>query len=218
VTWYGAPVKTTTGIPVYQQLFLLSHDPDGATRLAPPVMSVALAGATMVELALSECLRVEADRIYVYSAAPIHSDPLAAATITALLRVDGPKQLSHWLRVLAADSYDRVSGGLLAAGLVRRETSRQKVRYLHTDVTVAQQCLGVVRESLYSRTVQTPQTLVLCGFFSLLRLHAHLHINLSGRELLDALDGLFRMVDPRVRDIVNQTGQLITEAGIRAYR
>jgi hypothetical protein len=210
-------VAATTWMPIHQQLFLLAHDSDGTLRASADTIRFALAGAVFVELALTENLRIESDRILVYSSAPRHPDPLAAATITALLRVDGPKPFTHWLRLLAADAYDRVSGGLLAAGVVRRETRRKDARYVHTDTTTAQRCLSVVRESVYSRNPPTPATLTLCGFIALLRLHSQLHLNINGPELVAHLNALFALSDIRIQHIVHITGQLIQDTGMRPY-
>jgi hypothetical protein len=217
MTMYGTQAMTTSWMPLYQQLFLLAHDSDGTPRLAADAMGLALSGATIAELALSENLRADADRIYVHASAPPHPDPLAAAVVTALLRADGGRQLTYWLRMMAADMTDRVSGGLLAAGLVKRETRRREVRYLPTDPNVVQQRLGILREATYGRTAPAAPTLVLAGFFAMLRLHDHLYLNIGGGELLDILTGLFRRCDPRIQHIVVTTGQLITDAGMRAY-
>ena len=96
-------------MPLYQQLFLLAHDRDGQPRIKPAALNLALAGAVMADLVLAECIQIRDDRWWVLTMHRPHPDPLANAITTAALAAEGPKYLSHWLRVLAGGIHDRVS-------------------------------------------------------------------------------------------------------------
>lgn len=208
---------TITWTPVYQQLFLFMHEPDGSPRVAPDLMAPALAGATLAELVLAENIRVDGDRFYVYSDES-HPDPVAAATLAKMVQVDGTKQVTPWLRALTGDIYDRVSGGLLAADMVKREVRRRDTRYVLTDPNIVGLHLGRLREATYSRATPSQPVLVLCGFVAMLRIHQHLQRNVPAGELLDTLNSLFIRSDPGAQDVVHRTGDLIANAGVRPYR
>lgn len=212
-----------TWVPLHQQLFLLAHETDGRPRTHLASMQLALAGAVLAELVITEKIRLRDDRFVVFAVAAPHPDPLTAAIQAAMLRNNHrTRQLSHWMRTMAVDVYDRVSGGLLAAGLVARDTKRRRggpeAQYRHLDPNLDQQILSAIRYATHSRDVPDPATLAMCGFLGALRLPHLLQFASPASEVMDRLKLLLSMADVAVQEVVGRTEQLIGDTAVAAYR
>lgn len=214
---------TNPSVPLHQRLFLLAHEADGRPRVHAASLHLALAGTVLAELAITERIRVRDDRFVVFAVTAPHADPLTAAVQAAMLRNGHTRTLSHWIRTLSADIHDRVAGGLLAAGLVTRDTRRRRGgsdpgQYPHLDTNLDQQLLSVLRYATHSRDVPDPATLAMCGFFGVLRLDGLFRFATPAAEVLDRLRTLLRMADVGVQEIVLRTEQLIGDTAMSAYR
>jgi hypothetical protein len=205
-------------MPLHQQLFLTVHDNNGQPRTHANALNVSLAAAVLAELVLGENIQVQRDRFWVINLDTAPTDPVAAATIAAMFAIDGPKQISHWLRVMSGDIYDRVSGGLLAAGLVMRETRKREARYPHTNTHVAGQRLGELRAAITGHHVPHPSVLALAGFFALLRLEGMFGLNVPAGDVVDRLKVLVSWSSSAVQEVLARAGQLIGDNAMSAYR
>jgi Golgi phosphoprotein 3 (GPP34) len=206
-------------MPLHHQLFLAGHDPDGQLRVHPTTMRLGLAAAVMAELVLADNIQVTGDRFWVLAiTGVVHPDALAEATRTAMRHDTSGRLVSHWLRVMAGSVYDRVSGGLLAAGLVVRETRRREVRYPQTNTNITAQRIGELRAAITGHQVAHPAVLALAGLFALLRLEGQLGFAAPSADVLYRLTKLHAYSSSAVREVVIGANNLVGESALSAYR
>ncbi|MEU8313516.1 GPP34 family phosphoprotein [Micromonospora sp. NPDC048169] len=110
------------GLLLTDELVLLAYDDDGVNRLGSPHLGYGLAGAVLLELALAGRVEVADKRLVVTDPAPTGVPLLDEALATVGTgRARKPKD---WIGKLARGLPDRVLGGLVDAGVLRRESGK----------------------------------------------------------------------------------------------
>jgi hypothetical protein len=207
---------------LHQQLFLIAHDRDGGLRLHQPTLRLGLAGAVVAELVLAEHLRIRDNTYLTFPPGTPPADPLSAAVLVAMTRPRAARQVSHALRAIAVDMYDRVSGGLLAAGLVTRDTRRRlssiETRYPHTDPELGGKVLARVRYATHGRDLPDPPTLTMCGLVGVLGLQGRFEFAQPATEVLSRLQYLVGCGDPQIQHLINLIDSLVGAVAVAAYR
>ncbi|MEH0828477.1 MULTISPECIES: GOLPH3/VPS74 family protein [Micromonospora] len=110
------------GLLLTDELVLLAYDDDGANRLGRPHLDYGLAGAVLLELALAGRVEVTDKRLVVTDPAPTGVPLLDEALAT--VGSGRPRKPKDWIGKLAKGLPDRVLGGLVDAGVLRRESDR----------------------------------------------------------------------------------------------
>jgi len=142
-------------LPLHAELYLLAHDDDtGALLINEQALAIGLAGALLLELSQKGYVAVgwvydqfrlewqqQPGRLTVRQPGPTGSAPLDAAldaveqTVRAHRNED---QLRAWLRSFAApDLFERVRGGLVAVGLLKRAERRRLGGLIRTETHLA---------------------------------------------------------------------------------
>ena len=120
--WTPRSVVCMDGLLLTDELVLLAYDDDGVNRLGSPHLGYGLAGAVLLELALAGRVEVADKRLVVTDPAPTGVPLLDEALATVGTgRARKPKD---WIGKLARGLPDRVLGGLVDAGVLRRESGK----------------------------------------------------------------------------------------------
>jgi hypothetical protein len=219
---HAAPPPTAR-LPLRDELFLLGHDDDdGRCRLHPPVLSVGLAGATLIELFLAGALRLHTDRIVVHARDPV-GDPITDAALTALLQTRGAAVLRPWLRWFADDLYERTRAGLVAAGVLHHTTHRRfgllpVSSYRPVDTTWVIRIRGYLRSVLYGHRQPDNQCAALCGLAAVLGLGGFLYIDAATEHIRAGLHEIARGHYPDVRAITAAVDEAVGDITVAVYR
>src|SRR6266540_3079025 len=127
---YRAPEPAVA--TVADQLFLIATDEDGGARVHGDVLGLVLAAALLAELVFSRRVDIADDgTVLLLSYEAPSSDPLAHRVFGLIRREQQQRRardVGMWIRVLAADAYERVGGRLVDAGMVSRESGRRIFR------------------------------------------------------------------------------------------
>ncbi|GAA3342586.1 hypothetical protein GCM10020358_38110 [Amorphoplanes nipponensis] len=207
-------------LPLHAELYLLAHDDDtGALLTNPQALAIGLAGALLLELSLKGYVAVgytwdqfrlewreEPGRLTVMQSGPAGSAPLDAAmdAVERIVREHrSGDQLRAWLRAFAVpDLYERVRGGLVAVGLLKRTERRRLGGLIRTETHLAVhygyavRARGRIRDAvLYytqqgrvRRTAPDDECAALCGLIAALELAEFLYDgNLSTHDLTEWL-------------------------------
>jgi len=207
-------------MPLHQQLFLAGHEPAGKLRVHVARMRLGLAAALLAELVVAEHLQVSGDRIWVLAdSGASHPDPLAETARVALRQEGSARTVSAWLRATSESIYDRVAGGLVAAGLVLPERRRREIRYPQTDARSADARVIELRTAVVGTQTSFPPAIpALAGLFSLLRLEETLGINAAPAEILHRLAQVHSFASGGVQDVVAVARAVAEEIALSAYR
>lgn len=131
------------------EFFLIAHrDYDGRPRLSSSALTLGLAGALLIELALHRRIRINPEQLELIVANP---DPPPDATAHAVLAhlVAEPEIMSiaMWLKFLSQTATERVADRLTRAGMVRPQSSGPpwKRTVLHPPLDANEAILPAVR-------------------------------------------------------------------------
>lgn len=132
------------------EYFLLAHrDYDGRPRLSSPAMTLGLAGALLIELALHRRIRINPQQLELVVANPDQPPPDATshAVMDQLAAEPEIMSISTWLKFLGQTSNQRVADRLVRAGMVRPQLSGPPWRrtVLHPPLDVNEAILPAVR-------------------------------------------------------------------------
>ncbi|MFG1607171.1 GPP34 family phosphoprotein [Actinoplanes sp. NPDC049265] len=105
-----------------EELALIGYADDGTPVTDGMHLDNGLGGALLLELAMTERIDVESDRVVVRDPSPAGHPMLDAA----LLRIaqDRPRKPKDWVAKLAKDTRGQVMAGLVAQGVVREEKGK----------------------------------------------------------------------------------------------
>jgi hypothetical protein len=208
-------------LKLHQELYLFAHDERGVPSIHLPSLSVGLAGASLLDLILAQRLAVAAGRIVVQRPQAT-GDPVTDAILAALARSPGPRDLAGWLRALTGSIHERVTGSLVAAGLLAR-TTRKRLRgnasgYAPVDTTHTSVACARMRWATYGHEQPDAQCGALCGLVAALRLERGLHLDAPTADILTRLRDLARWNCPPSAEILAVVEALVGEAAVAVYR
>jgi hypothetical protein len=146
-------------------LFLLAHDElSGKARLSAHVLSLGLAGALLVELALAEKISLRGEVVVVTDAEP-PAGALAETVHLRLLRSVAPRPVRDWLVFFADDALARVAGRLTQTGKLVAHPSRlgRAARFEFTDSNGGAKAALVLCTKVMRRQPLDAPTAVLAG-------------------------------------------------------
>ncbi|MGC5285808.1 GOLPH3/VPS74 family protein [Micromonospora sp. DT231] len=177
------------------ELALLAHDDAGTNRLGWPGLDHGLAGALLLDLAVAGRVELVDDRLVVTDPAPV-GRPLLD---DALARIAGERKLrkpQDWVTRLAKDLPRRVLDGLVAAGVLRRESDRvfwvvPRTRYpspTGTEPAVETEARQRMWAAIVGDGPVPPRTAALLGLTRAVRLHRTLFGDLPRQRVERRLD------------------------------
>jgi hypothetical protein len=144
------------------EFYLIAHrDYDGRPRLNSSALSLGLAGALLVELALHRKLRINPQQLELIVANPDTPPPdaTAHAVMDQLAAEPDIMSIATWLQFLSQTAPERVAERLVRAGLVRSQTTgppwRRTVLYPPLDANEA--ILPAVRIRSVANARQRPE-------------------------------------------------------------
>ncbi|MFI2213400.1 GPP34 family phosphoprotein [Streptomyces sp. NPDC020141] len=112
-------METTLG----EQLLLLSLDDESGAGRESANVGWAIAGASLVELALAGRITVDGDIVSAIDPSPVGHPSLDAA-LAAIAGREKPGRAADWIQHLRKDAVAAASAGLVDKGLVREETKK----------------------------------------------------------------------------------------------
>ncbi|MGX1950486.1 GOLPH3/VPS74 family protein [Streptomyces anulatus] len=112
-------METTLG----EQLLLLSLDDKSGVAREPANVAAAIAGASLVELAIAGRIAVDGDIVSVTDSTPVGLPSLDDA-LSAIADYKKPGKTADWIEYLKKDAVAAASKGLVDKGLVREETKK----------------------------------------------------------------------------------------------
>lgn len=209
-------------LPLYQDLYLIAHDQAGKPLINQPSLSLGLAGAVLLDLALTGRLDITHGRLAVYDRNPI-GDMVADSLVPLILRDRTNRDTRFWIRKVAEDIYDRTCGGLVAAGVLTRVTRRRmgvmsQTRYPPTDVAPLVRARSGVRNAVEAVEQPDARCAALCGLVGVLRVEAALHLAQPSSQLVGRLRSIAREYPRPVNEVIGMVETLISEAAVALYR
>jgi hypothetical protein len=208
--------------PLHQDLFLIGHDQSGKPLVHLHSMALGLAGAVLLDLALSERVTVAGGRIIVADRTPA-GDAVVDALVPMLMRERGEGDAKFWIKKLAENVYEGSRRALVAAGVLVRVNKRRMGMVPYTRYEVAE-IASVVRASSGVRSAvegwKQPdgRGAALCGLVGALRLEAELYLDQPSGKLIDRLRGIANDHSPVVKEVVNLIDNMLGEAAVSVYR
>jgi hypothetical protein len=205
-------------LKLHQELYLFAHDERGTPSIHLPSLSVGLAGASLLDLTLTERLAVLSGRIVVQRNDAV-GDPVTDAILASIARSPGPRDLAGWPRALTGSIHERATGSLVAAGLLARTTrKRSRGGYAPVDTTHASVACARMRWAVYGHEQPDAQCAALCGLVAILRLERGLHLDAPTGDILTRLRELARWHYPPGVEILTVVEALVGEAAVAVYR
>jgi hypothetical protein len=196
---------------LHQELFLFAHDDDGNPYIHQPSLSAGLAGAVLLDLVLADNLAISDGKVAVRGRHPL-GDPVADGLLAAIAETHDRRHLSSWIRAIAGDIYHRSSGGLLAAGLLSRMTSRRSFGRRQDLLRPTD------RYAVYGRTYPDLQCAALCGLVAAVRVERCLHFNLPASEIVTTLRRIAEQNCPQAIDVLAAVDATIGQLAVQVYR
>ncbi|GLW97956.1 GPP34 family phosphoprotein [Microtetraspora sp. NBRC 16547] len=209
-------------LPLYQDLYLIAHDPTGKPLIHQASLGIGLAGAVLLDLALSGRLDITQGRLSVYDRNPI-GDSVADSLIPVILQDRDNRDTRFWIRKVAEDIYDRACGGLVAAGVLTRVTKRRmgmmtQTRYQPVDAAPVVRARSGVRQAVEAWEHPDARSAALCGLVGVLRLEAALHLSQPSGQIVGRLRSIAREHPRPVNDVIGVVEALISENAVATYR
>ncbi|WP_433414693.1 GOLPH3/VPS74 family protein [Microtetraspora malaysiensis] len=208
--------------PLHHDLYLIAHDQTGKPLIHLSSLGVGLAGAVLLDLALSGHLEITQGRLAVYDRSPT-GDMIADSLIPVILKDRDNRDTKFWLKKVAEDVYDRACGGLVAAGVLTRVTRRRmgvmsQTRYEPADVAPVVRARAGVRGAVEAGEQPDARCAALCGLVGVLRLESALHLAQPSGPLVNRLRAIAREYPRPVNEVIGVVETLISENAIAMYR
>jgi hypothetical protein len=199
-------------LPLHEDLYLIAHDQSGKPLIHQSSMALGLAGAVLLELAVSGRVNVAGGRVTV--ARPPAGDapvPLADGEVRLLIKK-------------AADGlYDRTREALVASGVLVRVSRRRLgmlpyTRYQLADIASVVRASSGVRSAVEGWKPPDARCAALCGLVAVLRLEAELYLDQPANRLVGRLREIASAAPPVVGELVAVVDTLVAEAAVAVYR
>ncbi|GIG62829.1 hypothetical protein Lfu02_72010 [Longispora fulva] len=205
-------------MPLGDDLYLLAHSSEGKPYVHLPSLSVGLATAVLIELMLAGRIGVSEGRVIGYERRPINLS-VADSALGAIFA--GANQTpNYWLRAVASDSYDRISGALTASGLLRKVQTRRLglvpvTRIQPVDPEMAVRIRARLRYALRGPDEVPVADAALCAIVGIVGLESRVFLDgLPNGHLAAVSAGLH----PMLRAILGAAEHEIAQAAMSAYR
>ncbi|MER7506590.1 GPP34 family phosphoprotein [Nonomuraea pusilla] len=224
---YGAGQGAGRGLALHEELYLIAHDQSGKPAVHQTSMALGLAGAALLELALSGRVALEDGRAAAVPAAPPRPGPGdggVADGLLALIQRDGARRDARlWIKKTAEDVYPRTRDGLVSAGVLARVTGRRlgmlpRTRYQVTDLAYVVRASYGVRSAVEGWKEPDARAAALCGLVGALRVEGELYLDQPSAQLVGRLRAIAEASSPAVRDVVAAVDAFIGEAAVAVYR
>ncbi|MEV8637980.1 GPP34 family phosphoprotein [Streptosporangium sp. NPDC051023] len=209
-------------LPLPQELYLIAHEPSGKPLVHQSSMALGLAGAALLELALSDRVTIARGRGIVADGTPV-GDAVADGLLPLILRDRFGGDVKSWIKKAAGDVYDRTRGSLITAGVLTQVTKRRmgvlsQTRHELADMAwVVRACSGV-RSAVEGREQPDARCAALCGLVGVLKVDAALYLGRPSSQLVGRLRAIAGENSPVVQEVVGIVETLINEAAIAVYR
>ncbi|WP_018350906.1 GOLPH3/VPS74 family protein [Longispora albida] len=181
-----------------------------------PHLGIALGAGLLADLVLSGRIGVsEHGRLAIYDRQPT-GWPFADSVLGALI-TSPDTALGEWLRIIGSDAWDRVSGGLLASGTLRRVTTRKLLVPVTKLEPADPELLGRLRARLRYAVHAGELTEADAALICLAQV-----LQIEGRAFLDGVpktvSALAGALHPALRTIVTTASATIASNATSAYR
>ncbi|MFE0154316.1 GPP34 family phosphoprotein [Nonomuraea sp. NPDC059007] len=207
--------------PLYQDLFIVCHHENGKPLIHRSSISLGLAGAVLIDLALYGRVRLNGRAVVVTDRTPT-GDPVVDAYAGAFLRERPELDAVTWSKTVAADSYDRARRQLLRVGLLTEVTGRRLGMLPYTryraDMASIVRASTDVRSAVSGWREMDARGAALCGLVLALQVHTELYIGQSPAQLTTTLRTIVNEHSPQVKELVGLFEALIGEAAVAVYR
>ncbi|MFI6924312.1 GPP34 family phosphoprotein [Nonomuraea spiralis] len=211
-----------TRAPLHHELFLIGHDQTGKPLVHQHSMAVGLAGAVLLDLALSERVTVGQGRISVADPTPV-GDPVVDSLVPMLARDRAERDAKFWIKKLAEDAYDRTRQSLVASNVLVMVTRRRMgmlpyTRYQLADIASVVRASAGVRSAVEGWKQPDGRGAALCGLVGALRLEAELYLDQPSARLIERLREIAVTHSPVVKDVVKLIDDMLGEAAVAVFR
>lgn len=209
-------------LPLYQDLFLMSHHESGKPLIHRPSMALGLAGAVLVELALSDRVTIVQGRATVTDRTRT-GDPIIDGLATLILRDRANRDVTYWIKKVADDVYDRTRHQLVASGVLVPVTSRllgmlPYTRYQLADLASVVRASARVRFAVEGWREADALSAALCGLVAVLQVEGELYLDQPSSQLIGRLRAIAAEHSPVVKELVGIVDALVGEAAVAVYR
>ena len=199
-------------LPLHEDLYLIAHDQSGKPLIHQSSMALGLAGAVLLELAVSGRVTVADGRATV-SRPPAGEAPVSVA--------DGDVRLV--IKKAADGLYDRTRETLVASGVLVRVSRRRLgmlpyTRYQLADIASVVRASSGVRSAVEGWKPPDARCAALCGLVAVLRLEAELYLDQPANRLVGRLREIAAAAPPVVGELVAVVDTLVGEAAVAVYR
>ncbi|MFG6192317.1 GPP34 family phosphoprotein [Nonomuraea sp. JJY05] len=195
-------------LPLHEDLYLIAHDQSGKPLIHQSSMALGLAGAVLLEQAISGRVTVAGGHVTVSGDAPV---PMADGDVRFLIKKE------------ADGLYDRTREALLASGVLVRVSRRRLgmlpyTRYQLADIASVVRASSGVRSAVEGWKPPDARCAALCGLVAVLRLEAELYLDQPANRLVGRLREIASAAPPVVGELVAVVDTLVAEAAVAVYR
>ncbi|MEV3984623.1 GPP34 family phosphoprotein [Nonomuraea sp. NPDC049758] len=208
--------------PLHHELFLIAHDQSGKPLVHQHSMALGLAGAVLLDLALSGRVTVGQGRITVVDPTPV-GDAVVDSLVPLMSRDRAEGEARFWIKKLAEDAYDRTRQSLVTAGVLVMVTRRRMgmlpyTRYQLADIASVVRASAGVRSAVEGWKQPDGRGAALCGLVGALRLEAELYLDQPSARLVERLREIAGEHSPVVREVVQLIDDMLGEAAVAVFR
>ncbi|MEV6525507.1 GPP34 family phosphoprotein [Longispora sp. NPDC051575] len=205
-------------MPLGDDLYLLAHSSEGKPYIHMPSLSVGLATAVLIDLMLAGRIGVSEGKVIGYERRPTGL-AVADSALGAIFSVANHPP-NYWLRAVASDSHDRISGALTAAGLLRKVQTRRLglvpvTRIQPVDPELAVRVRARLRYALRGQDEVPVADAALCAVVGILGLESRVFLDGLPAGHLAAVSAALH---PMLRAILSAAEHEIAQAAMSAYR
>ncbi|MGW0200365.1 GOLPH3/VPS74 family protein [Nonomuraea sp. NPDC003201] len=199
-------------LTLHEDLYLIAHDQSGKPLIHQSSMALGLAGAVVLELAVSGRVTV-ADGQATVSRPPAGDTPVSLA--------DGDVKLL--IKKAANGLYDRTREALVASGVLVRVSRRRLgmlpyTRHQLADIASVVRASSGVRSAVEGWKPPDARCAALCGLVAVLRLESELYLDQPANRLVGRLREIASAAPPVVGELVAVVDTLVGEAAVAVYR
>lgn len=209
-------------LPLHQDLYLIAHNEAGKLLTHQSSISLGLAGAVLMELALRGRVAVGRGRVVVTDGTGV-GDEMLDGLLALLARDRDGGDLRFWIRKTAENVYGRTREALVAAGALNAVIKRRLgllpyVRHQLADITWVVRASSEVRSAAAGAKEPDERCAALCGLVAVLRVESELYLGQPSSRLVPRLRAIADERSPVVRELVGVVDALIDEAALAVYR